>query len=109
NFMPPKPNLSFTGLDEFANKHVAKDTKSSEEETKAVRKNDDALIIEEWVSDNEEENVTQTNIMKKTVKPSIPKIEFIKPRQQEKTARNTVKKVEHNRQNTHRPRGNQRN
>nr|GEU94457.1 ribonuclease H-like domain-containing protein [Tanacetum cinerariifolium] len=39
NFMPPKPDLSFTGLDEFANKHVAENTKSSEEETKAVRKN----------------------------------------------------------------------
>nr|GFA14346.1 hypothetical protein [Tanacetum cinerariifolium] len=32
--------------------------KSSEEETKAVRKNDDALIIEKWVSNNVEENVT---------------------------------------------------
>nr|GFD17985.1 hypothetical protein [Tanacetum cinerariifolium] len=42
NFMPPKPDLSFTGLDEFANKHVAENTKSSEEETKAVRKNADA-------------------------------------------------------------------
>nr|GEX49182.1 hypothetical protein [Tanacetum cinerariifolium] len=33
--------------DEFANKPVAENTKSSEEETKAVRKNADALIIEE--------------------------------------------------------------
>nr|GEV10403.1 hypothetical protein [Tanacetum cinerariifolium] len=48
NFMPLKPVLSFTGLDEFANKHVAENTKSSEEETKAVRKNADALIIKEW-------------------------------------------------------------
>nr|GEW10896.1 reverse transcriptase domain-containing protein [Tanacetum cinerariifolium] len=36
NFMPPKPDLSFTGLDEFANKLVAENTKSSEEETKAT-------------------------------------------------------------------------
>nr|GEU28947.1 retrovirus-related Pol polyprotein from transposon TNT 1-94 [Tanacetum cinerariifolium] len=50
NFMPPTPDLSFTGLDEFANKHVAENckAKSSEKETNAVRKNDDALIIEEW-------------------------------------------------------------
>ncbi|GJV49119.1 hypothetical protein Tco_1439331 [Tanacetum coccineum] len=31
---------------------------SSEEEPKVVRKNDDALIIEEWVSDDEEEDVS---------------------------------------------------
>nr|GEX92595.1 ribonuclease H-like domain-containing protein [Tanacetum cinerariifolium] len=61
------------------------------------------------VSDDEEENVTQPKIFKKTVKPSIPKIEFVKPRQQEKTARKNVKKVKNNRQNNHRPRGNQRN
>ncbi|GKF87871.1 hypothetical protein Tco_0258748, partial [Tanacetum coccineum] len=49
NFMPPTPDLSFTGLDEFANKHVVENCKvvSSEEEPKEVKKNDDALIIEE--------------------------------------------------------------
>nr|GEY61675.1 hypothetical protein [Tanacetum cinerariifolium] len=108
NFMPLKPNLSYTGLDEFAVKPVVKN-KTSEEEIKAVRKNTDAPIIEEWVSDDEEENVTQPKMVTKTIKPSIVKKEFVKPRQQEKTARKTVKKVEHNRQNTHRPRGNQRN
>nr|GFB49308.1 hypothetical protein [Tanacetum cinerariifolium] len=96
-------------LDEFANKPVAENTKSSKEETKAVRKNVDASIIEDWVSDNKEENVSQPKIAKKTVRPSIVKKEFVKPRQQEKTARKTVKKVKHNRKNTHRPRGNQRN
>nr|GEU42135.1 ribonuclease H-like domain-containing protein [Tanacetum cinerariifolium] len=108
NFMPPKPDLYYIRLDEFAVKPVVKN-KSSEEETKAVRKNHDAPIVEEWVLDDEEENVTQPKIVKKTVKPSIPKIEFIKPRQQKKTARKNVKKVKHNRQNTYRPRGNQRN
>nr|GEX69668.1 hypothetical protein [Tanacetum cinerariifolium] len=39
NFMLPKHNLSFTNLDEFADKPVAENTKSSEEETKTVRKN----------------------------------------------------------------------
>nr|GEU92306.1 ubiquitin hydrolase [Tanacetum cinerariifolium] len=91
---------------EFANKTVAENTMSSKEETKVVRKNDDALIIEEWVSDDEENNVTQPKIEKKTVRPSIVKKEFVKPRQQKKTARKTVKKVKHNRQNIHRPRGN---
>ncbi|GJT82658.1 putative ribonuclease H-like domain-containing protein [Tanacetum coccineum] len=84
NFMPPTPDLSFTGLDEFVNKPVVENR-------------------------NEEENVSQTKTEKKIVKPSIAKIEFVKPKQQEKTARKTVKQVEKHRQNTHSPRGNQRN
>ncbi|GKD83317.1 putative ribonuclease H-like domain-containing protein [Tanacetum coccineum] len=111
NFMHATPDLSFTGLDEFVNEPVVENSKamSSEEEPKVVRKNDDALIIEEWVSDSEEENVSQTKTEKKTVKHSIEKIEFVKPKQQEKTAMKTVKQVEKHRQNTHSPRGNQRN
>ncbi|GJU76896.1 ribonuclease H-like domain-containing protein [Tanacetum coccineum] len=111
NFMPLTTDLSFTGLDEFVNKPVVENCKamSSEKELKVVRKNNDAPTIEEWVSDSEEENVSQTKIEKKTVKPSIAKIEVVKPKQQEKTARKTVKQVEKYKQNTHSPRGNQRN
>ncbi|GJX42918.1 hypothetical protein Tco_0259594 [Tanacetum coccineum] len=111
NFMPPTPNLSFTGLDEFVNESVVENSKamSSKEEPKVVRKNDDSPIIEEWVSDDEEEDVSQPKIEKKTVRPSIVKKEFVKSKQQEKTARKTVKQVEQHRQNTHSPRGNQRN
>nr|GEU68939.1 ribonuclease H-like domain-containing protein [Tanacetum cinerariifolium] len=57
NFMPPKSDLSYTGLDEFADKPVAENTNSFKEETKAIRKNSDALIIEELVSDDEDENL----------------------------------------------------
>ncbi|GJU70487.1 ribonuclease H-like domain-containing protein [Tanacetum coccineum] len=60
-------------------------------------------------TDSEKENVSQPKTKKKTVKPSIAKIEFVKPKQQEKTARKTVKQAEKHRQNTHSPRGNQRN
>nr|GEW71923.1 reverse transcriptase domain-containing protein [Tanacetum cinerariifolium] len=79
--------------DEFVNKLVVENckAKSSKEEPKAVRKNDDAPIIEEWVLDNKEEDVSQPKIEKKTVRPSIAKIEFVKPRQQKKSARKTVK------------------
>ncbi|GKA35808.1 hypothetical protein Tco_0722299 [Tanacetum coccineum] len=40
NFMPPTPNLSFTGLDEFVNEPVVENCKamSSDEEPKVVRK-----------------------------------------------------------------------
>ncbi|GKG17680.1 hypothetical protein Tco_0362637, partial [Tanacetum coccineum] len=76
-------------LDEFVNEPLVENSKamSSEEEPKVVRKNDDAPIIEELLSDSEEENVSQTKTEKKTVKPTIAKIEFIKPKQQEKTSR----------------------
>ncbi|GJS80841.1 ribonuclease H-like domain-containing protein [Tanacetum coccineum] len=49
NFMPPIPDLSFTGLDEFVNELVVENCKamSSEEEPKVVRKYDDAPCIEE--------------------------------------------------------------
>nr|GEW19701.1 hypothetical protein [Tanacetum cinerariifolium] len=73
NFMPPKPDSPFTGLDEFVNKHVVENygAKSSEKKPKVVRKNNDAPIIEEWVSDNEEENVSQPKIKKKTGNPQM--------------------------------------
>nr|GEY13352.1 ribonuclease H-like domain-containing protein [Tanacetum cinerariifolium] len=47
-------------IDEFANKPVVKnyEANSSEKEPKVVRKNNDALIIEECVSDNEEDEMT---------------------------------------------------
>ncbi|GKA94328.1 putative ribonuclease H-like domain-containing protein [Tanacetum coccineum] len=109
--MPPTPNLSFTGLDELVNEPAVENCKamSSEEEPKVVRKNDDAPIIEEWVSDDEEEDVSQPKIEKKIVMPSIVKKEFVKSKQQEKSTRKTVKQVEQYRQNTYSPRGNQRN
>ncbi|GKD24320.1 ribonuclease H-like domain-containing protein [Tanacetum coccineum] len=78
--------------------------KSDEEVSKVVRKSNNYPIIKDWVLDSEEENVSQTKTEKKTVKPSIAKIEFVKPKQQEKTARKTVKQVEKHRQNTHSPR-----
>ncbi|GJY58850.1 hypothetical protein Tco_0458742 [Tanacetum coccineum] len=111
NFMPPTPDLSFTSLDEFVNEPVVENCKamSSKEEPKIVRKYDDAPSIKEWVSDDEEDDVSQSKTKKKTVRPSIVKKEFVKSKLQEKTARKIVKQVEQHRQNTHSPRGNQRN
>ncbi|GKE91058.1 ribonuclease H-like domain-containing protein [Tanacetum coccineum] len=114
NFMPPKPDLSFSGLEEFTSEPIVikpvvenSEAKASDAKPKVVRKNNGALIIEDWVSDNEEDDVPQATIKKKTFKPSFAKIEFVKPKQQEKTARKTVNHVEQNRQNIHTPRGNQ--
>ncbi|GJR80825.1 putative ribonuclease H-like domain-containing protein, partial [Tanacetum coccineum] len=92
--------------EEFANEPVVENNKamSSKEEPKVVRKNDDAPIIDEWVSDDEEDDVSQPKTEKKTIRPSIVNKEFVKSKQQEKTARKTVKQVELHRQNTHSPR-----
>ncbi|GKC87167.1 ribonuclease H-like domain-containing protein, partial [Tanacetum coccineum] len=94
NFMPLTPDLSFTGLDEFVNKPIVENRKSDEEVSKVVRKSDDSPIIKDWVSDSEEENVSQTKTEKKTIKPSIVKKDFDKSKQQQKTTRKTVKQVE---------------
>ncbi|GJW88573.1 ribonuclease H-like domain-containing protein [Tanacetum coccineum] len=56
---------------EFVNEPVLENYKamSSEEEPKVVRKYDDAPSIEEWVSDDEEEDMSQPKTKKKTVRP----------------------------------------
>ncbi|GJV58603.1 ribonuclease H-like domain-containing protein [Tanacetum coccineum] len=114
NFMPSKLDLSFFGLEEFTSEPIViklvvenSEAKASEAKPKAVRKNNDAPIIEDWVSESEEEDVPQAKIEKKIVKPSFSKIEFVKPKG--KTARKTAKQVEQLRQNSYTPRGNQRN
>ncbi|GKD28534.1 hypothetical protein Tco_1239312, partial [Tanacetum coccineum] len=94
NFMPPKPDLSFFGLEEFVNEPIVSEptinkpivktseAKASADKPKAVKKNNGAPIIEDWVSDIEEEDMPQAKIQKKTVKPSFAKIEFVKSKEQ---------------------------
>ncbi|GJT43159.1 ribonuclease H-like domain-containing protein [Tanacetum coccineum] len=117
NFMSPKPDLLFTGLEEFINKPVVikpivenSEAKTSEAKPKAVRKNNGALIIEDWIIDSEDEAESNPKIKKKTAKPSFAKIKFVKSKKQVKSPRKTtVKQGDQNRLNTHSPRGNQRN
>ncbi|GJW10156.1 putative reverse transcriptase domain-containing protein [Tanacetum coccineum] len=66
---------------------------------KPVRKNNDALIIEDWVSDDEDEVESPVVVKKKTVIPTAAKIE--------KPVRKQVRYAEMYR--SQRPRGNQRN
>ncbi|GJX63235.1 ribonuclease H-like domain-containing protein [Tanacetum coccineum] len=78
NFMPPTPELSFNGLDEFVNKHVVENCKamSSEEEPKVVR-NEHQLkfnsikdakklleVIEKRFGGNAATRKTQRNLLK---------------------------------------------
>ncbi|GKA23831.1 ribonuclease H-like domain-containing protein [Tanacetum coccineum] len=122
NFMPPKPDLSFFSLEEFMDepivseptvkKHVVKtsEDKDSADKPKVVRKNLDSPLIEDWISNSEDEVESKSKIEKKIVKHSFAKIEFVKSKEQVKSPRKTTVKQGHqNRLNTHSPRGNQRN
>ncbi|GKA59484.1 retrovirus-related pol polyprotein from transposon TNT 1-94, partial [Tanacetum coccineum] len=108
-FMPPKPDLSFSGLEEFVNEPIVSEptikkpvvetseaktskAKTSKAKLKVVRKNNGTPIIEDWVSDNEEEDVPQAKIEKKTVKPRFAKIEVVKSKEQVKFPRKTIVK-----------------
>ncbi|GJS23125.1 ribonuclease H-like domain-containing protein [Tanacetum coccineum] len=67
NFMPLKPNLSFSGLEEFVNEPIVSEptikkpvvetgkAKASTDKSKAIRKNNGAPLIEDWISDSEDE------------------------------------------------------
>ncbi|GJU01849.1 ribonuclease H-like domain-containing protein [Tanacetum coccineum] len=114
NFLPSKRDLSFTGLEEFTSEPVVinpvvenSEAKASEAKSKSVRTNNGALIIKNWVSNSEEEDVPQAKIEKKIVNSSFAKIEFVKPKKQEQSPRKTVNHVEQNRKNTYTPRRNQ--
>ncbi|GKA66577.1 ribonuclease H-like domain-containing protein [Tanacetum coccineum] len=120
NFMPPKPDLSFSGLEEFVNEPIVSEptvkkpvvetseAKASADKPKVVRKNFGPPYIEDWISDSEDEAESMPKIEKKTVKPSFAKIEFVKSKEQVKSPRKTtIKQGNQNRLNTHSPRGNQ--
>ncbi|GJY56060.1 ribonuclease H-like domain-containing protein [Tanacetum coccineum] len=85
NFMPPKPDLSFSGIEEFLNEPIVSESsvkkpvvetseaKASVDKPKVVRKNFGPPLIEDWISDSKEEAVSKPKIEKKTVKPSFAK------------------------------------
>ncbi|GKD49122.1 ribonuclease H-like domain-containing protein, partial [Tanacetum coccineum] len=66
----------------------------SEVEPKKVRKNNDALIIEDWVLDDEDEVESPIVVEKKTVVPTILKVDVVRPKQQEKPVRKTIRYAE---------------
>nr|GEU94619.1 putative ribonuclease H-like domain-containing protein [Tanacetum cinerariifolium] len=122
NFMPPKPDLSFSDLEDFVNEPIVSEptvkkcvvktseSKASADKPKVVRKNFGPPLIEDQISDSKDEAESKPKIEKKTVKPSFAKIKFVKSKEQVKYPRKTtVKQGDQNRKNTHRPRGNQRN
>ncbi|GJY40229.1 ribonuclease H-like domain-containing protein [Tanacetum coccineum] len=83
NFMPPKPDLSLSSLEEFMNELMVSEpivkkpvvetskAKASVDKSKAVRKNNGALLIKDWISDIEDDPESKPKIEKKTAKPSF--------------------------------------
>ncbi|GJV92193.1 hypothetical protein Tco_1540006 [Tanacetum coccineum] len=109
---PNKLDLSYSGLEEFQEPEfvgygVKVNKIVSENSSLEIKKTPDALIIEEWVSDDEEQDESPVVVEKKTVVPTIPKVNVVKSKQQEKLVRKPVKYAEMYR--SQKPRGNQRN
>ncbi|GKB82547.1 hypothetical protein Tco_0949442 [Tanacetum coccineum] len=73
-------SLSFQGYGPKTSKNVSEDTSNE------VRESPDAPMVEKLVSDDKLE--------KKTVFPTVAKIEFVRPKQQEKPVRKPVKYAE---------------
>ncbi|GKA12624.1 ribonuclease H-like domain-containing protein [Tanacetum coccineum] len=104
NYMPPRPDLSFAGLDESVFKiavrkittsvpktktSISKTSKDIIEKSKTVRPS--APIIEEWDTDNDNDSVFRPK--SDQTKPKFTKINFVKSSE-------NVKSV--NKENTHR-------
>ncbi|GJV54908.1 hypothetical protein Tco_1455913 [Tanacetum coccineum] len=101
---PLNLDLSYSGLEEFQQpelKGYEPKTSNSDDEdiSNVVRESPDAPLVEELVSDDKLE--------KKTIFSTVAKIEFVRPKQQEKPVRKPVKYAEMYMSQS--PRGNQRN
>ncbi|GJY39280.1 ribonuclease H-like domain-containing protein [Tanacetum coccineum] len=113
NFIPLKSDLVNPSLDDFVdvNESVSKSVgeKSTVEtnEPETDRKENKASVIEDWVSDSDEENVPKDKIVEMFNKPSFTKINFVKSTEQVKSHRKTS--VDKNKQNIPSTRGNKRN
>ncbi|GJZ40426.1 ribonuclease H-like domain-containing protein [Tanacetum coccineum] len=117
NFMPPKPDLVLADKDEYVFSEsvtsvpavATSEVKTSESKPKSVSE----PLIEDWISDSENENETESKSRQR--KHSTAKVEFVKFNEHVKSPRESVKKVENNKQakyprkNSQSPRGNRRN
>ncbi|GJU13438.1 putative ribonuclease H-like domain-containing protein [Tanacetum coccineum] len=97
----------FVDVNESVSESVVEKPTVETNEPKTARKENGAPIIEDWVSDSDEENVPKVKTVEMFNKPSFAKINFVKSTEQVKSPRKTS--VDKNRQNTPSPRGNKRN
>ncbi|GJV35174.1 hypothetical protein Tco_1407651 [Tanacetum coccineum] len=121
NYMPPRPDLSFVGLDESVfqsavrktttsvpktETSISKTSKDIVEKPKTVRPS--APIIEEWDTDSDNDSVFRPK--SDQTKPKFTKINFVKSGENVKSVNkeNTHRQVEYPRKSQS-PRGNRRN
>ncbi|GJV30623.1 hypothetical protein Tco_1387071 [Tanacetum coccineum] len=121
NYKPPRPDLSFAGLDESVfmsavrktttsvpktETSISKTSKDIIEKPKTVRPS--ASIIEEWDTDNDNDSVFRPK--SNQTKPKFTKINFVKSGENVKSVNkeNTHRQVEYPRKSQS-PRGNRRN
>ncbi|GKE54633.1 hypothetical protein Tco_1489789 [Tanacetum coccineum] len=115
--MPPKPDLVLADKDEYVFSEsvtsvpaiATSEVKTSESKPKSVNE----PLIEDWIFDRENENETESKSRQR--KPSNAKVKFVKSNEHVKSPRESVKKVENNKQdeylrkNSQSLRGNNRN
>ncbi|GJY50104.1 hypothetical protein Tco_0440060 [Tanacetum coccineum] len=102
------PSLDdFMEVNESVSESIVEKPTVETNEPKTARKEDGAPIIEDWVSDSEEENASKVKTVEMFNKPSFAKINFVKSSEHVKSPRKTS--VDKNRQNIPSPRGNKRN
>nr|GEV78752.1 ribonuclease H-like domain-containing protein [Tanacetum cinerariifolium] len=89
-------------LEEFVNESIVSEPtvkkpivetskpKASADKPKVERKNFGPLLIEDLISDSEDEAESKSKIEKETVKPSFAKIKFVKSKDQVKSPRKTI-------------------
>ncbi|GJV97981.1 ribonuclease H-like domain-containing protein [Tanacetum coccineum] len=95
NFMPPKSDLVYPSLDDFVDVNesvsesvVEKPTIETNEPETSIKENG-ALIIEDWESNSEEENVPKIKTVEMFNKPSFVKINFVMSTEQVNTVKGT--------------------
>ncbi|GJW35220.1 hypothetical protein Tco_0058140 [Tanacetum coccineum] len=100
NFMPPKPDLVLADKDEYVFSESATSVPSaatSEVKTSVSKpKSVSEPLIEDWISDSENEN--EIEFKSRQRKPSNAKVKFVKSNEHVKSPRESVKKVENYKQ-----------
>ncbi|GKF78393.1 hypothetical protein Tco_0233961, partial [Tanacetum coccineum] len=100
DFIPPKPDLVHAEEDEYVFSETVTNVpniatskaKTSESKPKSVSE----PLIEDWISDTEDENETEPK--PKQRKSSFAKVEFVKSNEHVKSPKESIKKVENNKQ-----------
>nr|GFB71584.1 ribonuclease H-like domain-containing protein [Tanacetum cinerariifolium] len=110
-FSPPRIDLSHIGLPQFVKPGVeiyevkpieVVTQTSSVKISEPIKENNDVSLIEDWESEGEDEVKSPPEIERKTVEPSVDKVEVDIPKQNDKPARRPVKYAEMYRTQRHR-------